>query len=353
MENNRGIILIVMIALVITMILMFFTQLRTQDDLNNTQTTLTAQFNGMNATATQNAVEVAAFQTQSAQEVQNLQNQMQTAVVDVEATTRADAILEANATATIEARIAQTAQANAVATERAEGVNARATTIVMMSTAQANAASEARIEGMDIVGGTLMPVIGTLEGQLQGLSATLTALPTLQAITPAASVNTGNLIYSETFDIATNWTSEGASVENGQLVIRTAFEGGTAWVSNGLVLATGYLEVHINTSNCPPTTLSGLVYGETYLFLVSCDGQSWIVAKLLDEGYEVLDFGLLSSRDIQTLGMMAQEDTLTLYFNGEQISGLMLDTLEDAAVGFYMIAEHEAVVYFDDLRVWQ
>ena len=345
MENNRGIALIVMIALVIAMILMFFTQLRTQDDLNNTQITVTAQYNHMNATSTQSAAELAAFSTESAQTVFD----MQTAVVNVEATTRADSIQIANITATAESYVVQTLQADAIATEHANGINVQETTVAIMSTEQANA----RYEGMDIAQGTLLPVVNTLQSQIESYSATLTAVPTLQAITPEASVSTGGLIYNEAFDSVGDWAGDAVSIEDGQLAIHVDLDGGQQWAFSGLSFETGYIEVAINTADCPPTTLSGLIYAETYLFLASCDGQTWLVAKLAEDAYDVLDFGFLNDETIRTLGMMAEGESLVLYLNGEEISGLAFNMMENSTVGLYVIAENEATVYFDNLRIFR
>ncbi|RMG77562.1 MAG: hypothetical protein D6711_01235 [Chloroflexi bacterium] len=328
MEHNRGISLIIMIALIITMLLMFLTQLRTQNDLNNTQTTLTAQFNGMNATSTQNAAEVAALRTESAQQVLDVRSEMQTAVVNVVGTVRADAIQSANATATLQAQVYQTAQADAV--------------------------SQARVEGMDIAQGTLMPVISTLQSQSENYSATLSVIATQQAIIPSANVNANRLSYNQTFDTASSWRYAGARVQNGELILRTSYDGGTvSTINSELSFAAGYLEVHIDTRNCPPTTLAGLIYAQTYLFLVSCDGQSWVAAKYTDDQYQVLDFGLSQPSSIQTLGIMLENAMLTVYINGEPISNLLINVLDNQTVGFYLMAEHEAIVYFDNLRVWQ
>jgi hypothetical protein len=216
-------------------------------------------------------------------------------------------------------------------------------------------------------------------------TAEVTEEPTAEATDEAKvlPVSTDPGVYLEEADWVDDMTEVGnwptstndfnsASFDNGTLMI-TALSEQYGWrIATTDALGNTYIEASIKVENCSGTDSYGIIfrvpentgYNRGYLFGITCDGRyalrSWDgltgssgVMKTLQEPTES---ALIKAGKLQTnrLGIMAIDDRLIMYINGEKVGEVSDNAYSAGYFGIYLNRDktENLTIYVDDVKYW-
>lgn len=198
---------------------------------------------------------------------------------------------------------------------------------------------------------------------------TLAPTPTLSDEDPALTLGTPEWVDS--MDNGNNWmTGEDSytavKFENGYMKL-TALTDLDGWRLSWPVLNNAYLEAKFKTTDCSGSDHYGVMFSspyesgtdEGYLFGITCDGRyslrewnqptmSWL------ENWTDSDAINIGDDAQNTLGILTDDGTITLYINGEKIKEYQENTYPIGVFGIFVGADNveNLTIWVDQIRYW-
>lgn len=198
---------------------------------------------------------------------------------------------------------------------------------------------------------------------------TLTPTATLSDSDPALTLGTPDWV--DDMDDGDNWATgedEYSSVEyeDGymKIITKTAYD---AWRLTWANPANFYLEAKLQSPECSGSDHYGLMFrsprdsgtDQGYLFAVSCDGKynlrswnapnmtwliNWTESDQINEGADIQN----------TLGVMAKDNTISLYINGEKVDEIENNTYSQGVFGIFVGGTNtdDMTLWADQIRYW-
>ncbi len=128
-----------------------------------------------------------------------------------------------------------------------------------------------------------------------------------------------------------------------------------------------YLEGKFQTPACSGTDHYGLMFrtpktsgaSQGYLFGITCDGKYSL--RLWDDpkmtvliGWTASDEIIKGANEVNTLGVMADGDTLTFYINGSKVNEVTNDTFTEGIFGVFVGGDSgvDFTMWLDQIRYW-
>lgn len=187
---------------------------------------------------------------------------------------------------------------------------------------------------------------------------------------PVAPVAVGGLTYDEAFNQDTVWSLgavEGAgtmALADGQYVVTVDVSPSVLTVFTPPQVMDGYAEVEVFLDDCPQDGFFGLLsrvqpLGEGgYLFLLPCNLSFWAIVVFPTDGQpSVLASDALpppTPAESHTIGVLTDDDSLSLYFDGQLLGSTTDSTFLAGMIGIYAESvSAEAVLRADNYRVWE
>jgi hypothetical protein len=348
-------------AVAVIVIGLLYSQSQDLSDTEDALTTLVAEQEEFASTVeSERAANEAAFSRLAATATQvttNLDEAQATAAALENDLATAEAQADANETAF--SRLAATAAAleNDLATARAE--------------VAANEQALTRAENTQ----------STLEASVQNYADEIATLQAPSAISenPLADIEVGAALVYETFDeIQAPGSFEwyvgdvpphgSARREDGQYIFEITSTPGIVETSNFPYVDDFYLEVEVDFEGCPPSGYVGIGLRiqedfSGYSALISCDLGPLTLWELSYwtplEDWIIVDYNVFSPASTDrsrphTLGVMANGDEITLFFDGVLLGSVTDKSFSEGVLSLYGESGEEPVTLrFDNLRVWE
>ena len=200
-------------------------------------------------------------------------------------------------------------------------------------------------------------------------TSTVASTATMSDTDPAASLGTPDWV--DNLDNGNNWlTDNDAFTEikfNGGYMKLTAITDLDGWRLSWPAPDDFYLEGKFQTPSCSGTDHYGLMFrtpknsgaSQGYLFGITCDGKYSL--RLWDDpnmtvlvGWTASDKIIKGANQVNTLGVMADGDTLGLYINGSKVKEVTNDTFTEGIFGVFVGGDSgvDFTMWLDQIRYW-
>jgi len=201
-------------------------------------------------------------------------------------------------------------------------------------------------------------------------TSTPTPTATLSDTDPALTL--GEPDWVDTMDDGDNWPTgynEYTSIDfdDGylKLTAEIAIDG---WRLSWPYLDDFYIEVKLQSPNCEGSDHFGLMFrvpvihdaNKGYLFGITCDGKYSL--RLWNDPNMTFPINWTASDAINigkntqnTIGVMARDDTLTFYINGQKVNEVKDDTFLEGGFGIFVGGSNNSdlSVWVDQIRYWE
>ncbi|MDY6866929.1 MAG: hypothetical protein SVT56_03330 [Chloroflexota bacterium] len=201
-------------------------------------------------------------------------------------------------------------------------------------------------------------------------TTTLTSTATLSDTDPALTL--GDPDWVDTMDDGDNWPTgyndyTSIDFDDGylKLTAETAIDG---WRLSWPYLDDSYMEVKLQSPNCEGNDHFGLMFrvpvihdaNQGYLFGITCDGKYSL--RLWNEPNMAFPISWTSSAAINTgknvqntIGVMARDETLTLYINGQKVDEVTNEVFLEGGFGIFVGGTNvsDPSVWVDQIRYWE
>jgi hypothetical protein len=201
------------------------------------------------------------------------------------------------------------------------------------------------------------------------MTPTLAPTPTLSDGDPALQLGTPDWVDS--MDNGNNWANDNdeftaIKYENGVMKL-TAVGQLDGWRLSWPVLTNAYLEAKFQTTDCSGSDHYGLMFSspyasgteQGYLFGITCDGRynlrKWDSPNMTTlEGWTDSDAINIGDNAQNTLGVMTDDGTITLYINGEKVKEVEENTFKTGVFGVFIGSDNveNLTIWVDQIRYW-
>lgn len=200
-------------------------------------------------------------------------------------------------------------------------------------------------------------------------TATVAPTATLSDSDPAASLGTPNWV--DALDNGNNWLTDNDAFtqikfEGGYMKL-TAITDLDGWRLSWPAPDDFYLEGKFQTPDCSGTDHYGLMFrtpknsgaSKGYMFGVTCDGKYSL--RLWNDpnmtvliGWTASDKILKGEDVVNTLGVMAKDNKLTLYVNGSKVNEVTDSTFSEGIFGVFVGGDSgvDFTMWLDQIRYW-
>lgn len=260
-----------------------------------------------------------------------------------------------------------------MATEIAKILTGTPVEILVSPTAevtQAQGETETVVTGVATYESTEEPVVDTdTPTPTATKTPTLARTATMSDTDPAASLGTPDWV--DNLDNGNNWlTDNDAYTEikfNNSFMKLTAITDLDGWRLSWPAPDDFYLEGKFQTPACSGTDHYGLMFrtpknsgaSQGYLFAITCDGKYSL--RLWDDpkmtvliGWTASDKILKGADAVNTLGVLADGKTLTLYINGSKVNQVTDGTFTEGIFGVFVGGDSgvDFTMWLDRIRYW-
>ena len=201
------------------------------------------------------------------------------------------------------------------------------------------------------------------------MTSTIAPTPTLSDGDPALSLGTPDWV--DTMDNGNNWMAGADSYtsvkfEDGVMKL-TAESDLDGWRLSWPVLTNAYLEAKFQTTDCSGSDHYGIMFSspyesgtdQGYLFGITCDGRynlrMWDQPNMTTlESWTDSDAINIGDNAQNTLGVLTDDGTISLYINGEKVKEVEDDTFKTGVFGIFIGSDNveNLTVWVDQIRYW-
>ena len=198
---------------------------------------------------------------------------------------------------------------------------------------------------------------------------TMAPTATLSDTDPAKSLGTPDWV--DNLDNGNNWLTDNDAFtkikfEGGYMKL-TAITDLDGWRLSWPAPDDFYLEGKFQTPDCSGTDHYGLMFrtpknsgaSQGYLFGITCDGKYslrlWDDPKMTSLVYWTASDKIIKGENVvNTLGVMAKGDTLTLYVNGSKVDEVKDKTFSEGIFGVFVGGDNgvDFTMWLDQVRYW-
>ena len=201
------------------------------------------------------------------------------------------------------------------------------------------------------------------------MTSTVAPTPTLSDGDPALLLGTPDWV--DTMDNGNNWMAGADSYtsvkfEDGVMKL-TAESDLDGWRLSWPVLTNAYLEAKFQTTDCSGSDHYGIMFSspyesgtdQGYLFGITCDGRynlrMWDQPNMTTlESWTDSDAINIGDNAQNTLGVLTDDGTISLYINGEKVKEVEDDTFKTGVFGIFIGSDNveNLTVWVDQIRYW-
>ncbi len=260
-------------------------------------------------------------------------------------------------------------QDNSMATEIARILTGTPVSILISPTASEETVEPTEVEETEPPATNTPEVVADTATPTPTMTSTLARTPTLSDGDPALSLGAPDWV--DTMDNGNNWMTGADSFtsvkfESGFMKL-TAESDLDGWRLSWPVLTDAYLEAKFQTTDCSGSDHYGIMFSspyesgtdQGYLFGITCDGRyglrKWNNPNMTTlESWTDSDAIHIGDNAQNTLGVLTDEGTISLYINGEKVKELEEDTFTTGVFGIFIGSDNveNLTIWVDQIRYW-